>query len=314
VRNAVVLVTDDKIFPPAMFAAHRLAKLNPRNDTDILVFSNAHREMAAAEAMNLPFRLAPMNFPPGISLHPTFFRLFVPNVLRGLYRRILYLDVDTYVENAAPFALFDLDMGGHMVAAVRDCYVAFLPNEHELNMTLGGRHRRYFNAGVLLIDGEMYVATDALARLAPIIARMLAPNTYMDQSSLNMLLDGNWLELSPAFNMFLPVWNGGLPRAFPPAITHFAGKHKPWHGASFASAHPSRREIERFLGASPWKSFLTRSAPPRDSRSAGPGIPIPIRLPPSMRSDPAYHYYLRHTVFADVAAGITAANLSPFEL
>ena len=40
-RNAVVLTADAAIFPAAAFAATRLAMLNRRTDTDVIVFTVA---------------------------------------------------------------------------------------------------------------------------------------------------------------------------------------------------------------------------------------------------------------------------------
>jgi hypothetical protein len=37
-RNALVLVSDEKIFPAAVFNAVRLAQLNQRSDTDVILW------------------------------------------------------------------------------------------------------------------------------------------------------------------------------------------------------------------------------------------------------------------------------------
>lgn len=307
-RNAVVLVTDEAIFPAAMFAAHRLAALKNRDDTDIIVFTDANRQLPAANAMHLPFQLAPMIYPQGVRLPPEYYRLFLPNFLGKHYRRILYVDVDTYAENSGLYALFDLDMRGRLIGAVRDWLVAFGARQSELDATLGGRHAKYLNSGVLLIDCEAYVAREALLGLLEIVRVGAAQSIYRDQSALNTFLRGDWLELSPAFNMFIAGWNSPLSRICEPVITHFAGQKKPWHGPHFRSDHPARAEMERFFPASPWKGFLPRFFNVRDAIDLGTeGKPDGMDW--AFKANSPFVRYLRETEFADVTAGLTTLHL-----
>ncbi len=106
-RNAVALVTDANLLTPALFAAARLAVLNPRRDTDVIVFVSDPALADQARRLPLPFQVRPL-VPPaahaGTALAtPHFLRLHIPATLGKAYRRLLYLDVDTWVENAGPF-------------------------------------------------------------------------------------------------------------------------------------------------------------------------------------------------------------------
>lgn len=303
-RNAVVLVTDGHIFPAAAFAAIRLAAMNDRVDTDILVFCNSPADIENARVLSLPFRVLPLIFPPGLKLPPTYYRLFAPVALGATYRRVLYLDVDTYVHGPVLFRLFDIDMGGRAVAAVCDPVVVFRPDERELAFAFGGRHERYFNAGVLLIDTRAYIDGKLLAGMVPMIVD--APLSYLDQSALNKSLDGNWVELSPSFNLFVNSWTSWLPHAFPPVVVHFAGKQKPWYGPELSYDHPAGAEMQRFFPRSPWKAFLSQhDAQKRTMR----------RLRLAMSYEKLFHRttdllrYYRETAFADVEAGLTVRHL-----
>ena len=60
---------------------------------------------------------------------------------------------------------------------------------------------------------------------------------HLDQSALNLLLRGDFLELSPAFNLMTPLWNSFVREAIAPAIVHFTGALKPWHGPMFLLDH-----------------------------------------------------------------------------
>lgn len=302
-RNAVVLVADDRLFPAAAFAARRMAGLNPRDDTDIFVFTDSARELQAAPSRNYPFKVVPIVPPDGIDMPPTFFRIVIPAQMMSRYGRVLYIDVDTYVEKAALFALFDLDLRGNPLAAVRDYIIATdPPDELELIRVFGNRHRRYFNAGVLLIDCRRYAELRVAERVWRAMKENPAPMRYHDQSLLNLVLDGNFLELSPAFNMFISAEGTPMVRACPPVVTHFAGTSKPWMGDAFAYAHRSRVYMERFFAASPWPGFI----PPRRGRP--PATP-PKTLMRGFRGVAPMARYLRETEFADVTAGLTRLHL-----
>jgi len=308
-RNAVVVITDAKIFPAAMFLAGRLIAMNPRQDTDIVVYTNAAANRALAERLKWPIVFERMENPKGINLPVHYFRIFVPDLLRDRYRRILYIDVDTWIEDARPFALFDLDMRGKAIAAVRDLVVAFdLDTDGELAGTIGAGKTTYFNSGVLLIDIAAYLALQPIARMTALAGRHVGKRSFHDQAVLNAFFRDRWLELSPAFNFFAAALSGPLARAFPPSITHFAGRDKPWHGPRFTASHPARREMERWVVASPWPRFLSRFVSVGDAMSLAPRRP-PDGLSRFLTPQSAALLHLHETAFADVDAGITHPNL-----
>ena len=274
-RKAIVLVADEKIFPAAIFAVRRLASLNYRADTDIIVFTDSDRDLQIARAEKTPYHVSPMLFPEGIRATAAYFRLFIPNLLDKTHERVLYLDVDTYAESSKLFGLLDLPMRGYFIAAVRDLVIAYLPDQRELDATLSGGHTKYLNTGVLLIDTQAYNASGAIVRIVNQIKQSAVARGYPDQTVLNRELDGNWLELSPSFNMFLSALGSRVSQAFEPVITHFAGRTKPWHGPRFTSLHPARAEMERFFPRSPWKNFLPKFSALRDFSDAA-GVPNSI--------------------------------------
>jgi lipopolysaccharide biosynthesis glycosyltransferase len=303
-RNAVVFATDGHLFPAAMFAARRVAAFNDRADTDVIVFCSSPMDEARARISRLPFSVYPLVFPPGIDLPPTYYRLFAPVALASGYRRIVYLDVDTYAHRPSVFRLFDLDMAGMAVAAVRDPVIAFKPDQAELDATVGSGHRRYFNSGVMMIDTAAYVDRKLLKRLIELISnRQLA---YIDQSALNVALRGDWMELSPSFNMFITQWATWVRRAFPPAVVHFAGPRKAWLGAEYVYNHPAAVEMARFFAGSPWPRFPTQF---EDAKKKLTRMVIPRGA--IAGDDPNYRHqaerlaYYRETSFADVEAGLT---------
>ena len=169
--------------------------------------------------------------------------LFIPKLLSG---RVLYLDSDTLTHGGVE-ALFDLDMAGRRVAAVRD-YERMLHWRDvvsgegvypSIDMLLGtmGPHpvHDFFNGGVVLFD------TDAISA-APGLADAIADLSEIDDDAriLNRHLKGHVLHLDPAWNVIAglhhlygpmhdAVVGDGLQSAHDPArITHFFGPVKPW--------------------------------------------------------------------------------------
>jgi hypothetical protein len=305
-RKAIVLVTDDRIFPAAVFAAQRLAALSDRDDTDVFIFTDAADELRAAPSRGYPFRVVPIVWPAGQSFPVALFRLVIPLQMVSRYSRVLYLDVDTYVEDSRLFALLDIDMGGYSIAAARDLVICFGSDEVELNAVLSNPRHAYFNSGVLLIDCHRYVAEGTVEKIWQRHERAIHLR-YLDQSVLNRHFDGAFLELSPAFNMFVSALSSELPRVCPPVVTHFAGRDKPWFGPGFPYAHRARAEMERYFPDSPWPDFMRRHAKPRgggrqpDASAASMGW--------SFATVPAVATYVRTTRFADVVARITTLHL-----
>ena len=116
-------------------------------------------------------------------------RLAIPRLLPE-ERRVLYLDCDTIVRQDIG-ELFDLDLGGCLLAAVL-----------EPDKSRDGR--RYYNAGVLLMD------LDAL-RASGKVAEMVSAANYRrwglpDQDVLNACCSRQTLALDPAYNAtgFIP--------------------------------------------------------------------------------------------------------------
>jgi lipopolysaccharide biosynthesis glycosyltransferase len=293
--NVIALAADAAFFPPAAFLATRLADLNPRDDTEIVIFSDAFGRLVEAQRFGVRAELRHVHSPPLPRMirisGATFYRILLPDNLPPEVRRVLYLDVDIYPEDDRLFRLFDIDMEGLTIAAVRDAFIAFdrsKPAAREL--ALAGVEK-YLNAGVLLIDRERYVGDD----LATKILLLSGQRKLHDQAAINAALDGAWLELSPTFNVTPYVRNTG--KVERPAIQHFLGLAKPWNLPSFAEYHrDSTVGLAEFLRDSPWAGFI-------DQQTKVPEASNPRNLRMSPKLDhAAFHAYLAETRFADLEA------------
>ena len=325
-RKAIVLVADQKQFPPAVFLASRLASMNTRPDVDVILATESNQALSEARVFGGDFDLLDIQ---GVYDHldlptrqhftrATYYDLFIPKLLERKYNRIIYLDVDTYPESPKLFTLFDLDMGEYPVAAVRDLNVPFFMNSiHDVELAatlklpkekfLGAK---YLNGGVLLVD----LAAFKQERIEKKVLRLLSEKSiaplYADQTILNAVLRARWLELSPSFNMTRGTSTSFVGEFAPPAIIHFTGPKKPWH-RPFADDHPIRRELAAFLRDTPWSGFILQNNPlmlgPDDQlRPAEPrGRYAPDWQGTSLE---AVVQFLRHTSFADVEQGLTVLN------
>ncbi len=322
-RNAVVLVADANYFPAGAFIAEQLAALCPPADTDIVLASDSQVDMDKARRFGLRAELMP--FEPGllsdrlpVRVHFTaasYYRLFLPRLLAKRYSRILYIDTDIYIHGRSLFDLFRLDMQGHAIGAVRDPVVAFREvHIDELVETLGRTSNKYMNSGVMLIDVARYLADDLETRVLA-VATASPSLRLVDQTAINMVLRGNWLELSPSYNCAPLHWASFVRRVCVPVITHVTGPVKHWHGPHFNLDHPARRDFERFLKETPWADFLSRFYDFQDAWKAVANRTPTFRLPPNPLAQMTIidarrvAAYLRTTAFADVEQGINQIAL-----
>lgn len=153
-------------------------------------------------------------------------RLVIDRLLPPDVRRILYLDCDMLVRDAIE-TLYEIDMRGFPVAAVRDTIGAFITGGRDLNANrdIFDAADPYFNAGLLLIDVALWRAADIPARLEQALSEGIMQRIYYDQDLLNLVFKNDWLALPPRWNTIdARLAHEGLD----PAILHYTGQAKPW--------------------------------------------------------------------------------------
>ena len=220
----------------------------------------------------------------GYRSHAQMAILHLPRMLSG---RVLYMDGDTIV-NGDVASLFDLDLNGRNVGAVRDYQTLWtimnmLPEDwhdglvnEERRLHPHGRGQM-FNSGVLVLDVDSMNAVPGL--IDGIMDHM---DLRCDQQSLNYHLKGRVQWMDPAWNAMPGVFhlypkihqsltNGeiGSGSFLAPMITHFSGIAKPWHDFStedlFTDIHLAREKLHRDLNlADPYtpQSLFTQITSP----------------------------------------------------
>ena len=151
--------------------------------------------------------------------YTTFFRYLIPDLVTS--DRSLYLDCDLLVTGDLS-ELFHMDMEGKPVAAVASPY-AWESNPYG------------FNAGVLLIDNELWRSNSYISQLLKLTEEKQAEVAMADQSILNIFFQHNWKEIDGTYNYLVGLdYNyraaelSRLENSLP-KIIHFAGTHKPCH-------------------------------------------------------------------------------------
>ena len=235
-------------------------------------------------------------FPPIIYL-----RLLIAELLPDC-DRALYLDVDTILVGDVG-ELFDAELGGHPLGAVRDLGIWLnrdAPARNSLTTGTISDYLRvtrpncqaalvdYFNSGVLLMDlaqwrqrGLSAVLTDAAAGFAG--------HKWPDQDLLNAVLDGKVAWLDPRWNVMIePILHAGVFLDAPDVIRHALARQIEHPGvAHFSNAYrPWQREDEVPFGALWWAAAEQANAVHYFERVTEPAPepePVEVVAPPRWR-------------------------------
>jgi lipopolysaccharide biosynthesis glycosyltransferase len=252
----IALTLDDGFWAPA-YATMRSVALASR-ERENLVFHAIHSGLTAAHrrqldklAAEFPVALDHLDLagqpdyadlvrrlPVRFAYSPVIYARLLLDLLLPQVSRIVYLDSDLLVRGPIE-ELYDLDLGGHAIAAVMDPHRhrAMLGRDFRLNGDLFDYRQAYFNSGVMVIDNARYAA----ARLPELMQRLEASGTMariqFDQAALNIAFRDQWLPLDFRWNLINPH---PAHEALEPHIVHYTGPNKPWHLMSrtaFAQAY-----------------------------------------------------------------------------
>lgn len=203
-------------------------------ETKRLIFES----LPASSAVIQWHPIATLSFASGFSTRPgvsrmTFARILLPQFLPQTCDRALYLDGDILVLTALE-QLWNTDLGDAVIGAVPDYWLDSAARNGP-GATGGARVKRYFNAGILLIDLAKWRNERISERSLDYLERF--PTTeYSDQDALNVACDGKWKILDRAWNFqFEPMRAiAGIALEQKPAIVHFVTNVKPWKTGSLS--------------------------------------------------------------------------------
>lgn len=234
--NCILLVCNKGFLDYAMFIANQLSK--QMKNYDVVICSSENIKRQINEKLPVSFlHIETTSFTDNL---PTIDRLGkyaywrIPAIenLSKKYRKILYLDTDIFVNTVDIEKIFEIDLDNYILAAVRDVHQITKPNRipHECK-ALKKPWFPYFNSGVLLINSRQWIQQNCFEKIKGLCTNSTHALVCHDQSLLNLMCDGKWLELSPVWNWQYSYKNCFLTEYVSPKFIHFAGAKKLWHDA-----------------------------------------------------------------------------------
>ncbi|MBR4858714.1 MAG: glycosyltransferase family 8 protein [Clostridia bacterium] len=253
--NILVSLDSNYIYPLCvMFRS--LAKTNPHGHFDIYVaysslteddFSRMESALAGTDALihRVPvddkiFEGAPVL---GRLSKETYYRLLIGDILPESVDRLLYLDPDIVI-NGNLEGFYNLDMQGKTVAAGTHLF-GFMK---KINLARLGMKKSssYVNAGVLLIDLDMWRKTVTLGQIFEFITANIKKLFLADQDVINVMFEDSMLCIDErlynldekTFSVYSYTGAGKKKIDLDwvrsnTVIIHFNGKHKPWREKNY---------------------------------------------------------------------------------
>ena len=185
----------------------------------------------------------------------TYYKLLVTELLPATVSRAIWLDCDLVV-TADLARLWDTDTGGRHALAVQDRGVPFVSSSNGVShyQRLGlPADAEYFNAGVMLVDLDLWRRDGIPARAIEYLLRHRDTVVFWDQEALNAVLAGKWGVLDPRWNHIANprgARSGDVDGG--PWIFHFTGSLKPW---AYPSADPSHALYYQYLDQTAWAGW-----------------------------------------------------------
>lgn len=155
----------------------------------------------------------------------TYYRFLIADMFPE-YDRGLYLDCDIVVRGDVS-ELYNCDLGDNLVAAMNEeVMLTYDVYGTYVEKVLGVSRNIYFNAGVLVLNLDLFRKVDMQARLLDIISEYTFTVTQ-DEDYLNVLCHGSVLLLPQYWNK--NSFPGCEKYGDPAKIVHYKINWKPWH-------------------------------------------------------------------------------------
>lgn len=174
----------------------------------------------------------------------TYYRLFLPLLVKDKTKKLLYIDTDAVVLKDLN-ELFNTEMGGFVIAATPDSFPGI---RKDLGLT---SEDQYFNAGVLLIDIDKWLKENLQERLINFIVTNPEKIIFVDQDALNAVLIDQWLKIDKKYNYMWMDIPYNVPKreiVKDKVIIHYTTAHKPW---KFLGTNKLRYIYHYYLNCSP---------------------------------------------------------------
>lgn len=266
-RSCVVLTSNRAYIGYAEFVAWQIRRQGLSDLPIFIASADAEQhDLQKDVATLLPIKVDEFisNLPQNARLrHYTYWRIPAITTLAEQFDRVLYLDTDMLITGSNLRRLFDIDLEGAPIAAVRDVHQSVRQQRFAREfLAMGLPNSPYFNAGMLLIDGPAFVRDKRAAQIEQIARTNPLVLTAHDQSLLNIAFYSNWLELSPVWNWQFSYRNALLTPYLDLEVLHLSGANKPWDDPKHTLPALARHSYAIYSG-------MTGSRPPSKLSPSG---------------------------------------------
>ncbi|MCL2079839.1 MAG: glycosyltransferase family 8 protein [Oscillospiraceae bacterium] len=193
----------------------------------------------------------------------SFYRLFISSILPPDMKKIIYIDSDTTIHGSLS-ELWNMEQGGNIVSGVRH----FKPKAYINQQTFLKRRDLYINAGVMLINLDLWRFYDVEAKFIKFIMLMDGKILFYDQGVLNTVLKGyigcidrtwNYVEMVQRKKFFVPrkVWDFKVQWRENPVIRHYLQIRYRIDDAEKSGENSSwiRKHWYKWREMSPWRGL-----------------------------------------------------------
>lgn len=193
----------------------------------------------------------------------TYNRLLIPEILSEDEDKCLYLDGDMIVDGDIS-ELYNTDLNNKAAGVVVDQSANDIRHFNRLNYSY---EKKYFNAGMMLINLNVWRRLDLTNKLFEYIESNNSNLLFHDQDALNFVLKDLTIYLPLKYNVQFSFffknpmisrqyWEEMYKATLSPVIIHYTNKIKPWHKNCI---HPYRHIFLKYMALTKWKDYSLQS-------------------------------------------------------
>lgn len=267
----IIVAVSDNYYCMLLAAMIKSVELNHHTGENIIIYiiedgitnnnkrkliNSVNPEIIQVEWINIQQAIPPhIQLPLDRSTYPLniYAKLFIPYLIPKEISRAIFLDVDMILLNDIS-KLWEIDLQGKIIGAVQDHYIKYIEawdgikNYKELGFTNG---KKYFNAGLLVIDVEKWRLFNIEQQVLTSIANNIKFANFPEQYGLNVALYDKWFEIDPLWNFFASYDHES------PYNIHFIGR-KPIY-SSYINNKKFQQIFYEYLYKTAWADFKPRS-------------------------------------------------------
>jgi lipopolysaccharide biosynthesis glycosyltransferase len=237
--SLVSLFENNKDIDLTIFVINDLNDLRPLKNVSDFIKTNYNKELHFLQLENSVFDHYKVN---SQYTKATYYRLLITEIVPEYVEKALFLDADTVVAGSL-LELAKHEFGQEYILAVEDA-------EPELNtkriVDLGYPAKKYFNAGVMLINLKAWRADNLASVLMGLADQYMSHLKWYDQDVLNICLYDRWQMINPKYNAI----HLAEELSEMPVVIHWAGAFKPW---VYAYDPPYKKLYWKYIKLTPFK-------------------------------------------------------------